>query len=85
MKKVFVEPAMQRIELNLQENIAASTQTGMGYYFWTSLFGCHIMNTGKYVGEIVDENEAIDCLAPSGMRSVMMFYPREEVLPHFRR
>lgn len=86
MKKVFVEPEMHRIELNLQENIATSNQqVSMGYYFLTSLFGCHIMNTGKYVGEIVDENEAIGCLASSGMRSVMMFYPREEVVPHFRR
>ena len=84
MKKVFVEPEMKIIELNLYENIAASTQISMGYYFLTSLSGCHIVNTGKYVGEIVDENEAIGCLS-SGMRSVMRFYPRKEVVPYFKR
>jgi hypothetical protein len=43
MKKVFVEPEMQIIELNLQENIAASTQESLGYYFTVSLFSCTIV------------------------------------------
>ena len=85
MKKLFVEPEMQIIELNLQENIAASMQVSMGYYFLVSLFSCHIVDTGKYVREIYDENEAIGCLTSFGARSVMMFYPREEVIPHFGR
>ena len=84
MKKVFVEPEMQIIQLNLQENIAASTQASMGYYFMVSLFNCHIVTTKKYVGEVT-EQEAVACLVSNFARSVLTFYPREQVLPHFRR
>ena len=84
MKKVFIEPDMQKIELNLHENIASSTVVNMGYYFTTSLFSCTIVSTGKFVGEVT-ENEALVCLAAGNMRSIRIFVPREEVLPHFRR
>lgn len=84
MKKVFVEPKMQIIELNLNENIAVSEQISMGYYFKVTLFTCTIVETGKKVGE-VSEQEAEMCLVSSYARSIMQFYSREEVLPHFRR
>ena len=84
MKKIFVEPEMQRIELNLQENIATSEEISMGYYFKVSLFGCTIVETGKKVGDVT-EQEAEICLVSSNARSVIYFYPREEVIPHFRR
>lgn len=84
MKKVFIEPDMQKIELNLRENIAASTQVNMGYYFTVSLFGCTIVTTGKKVADVTEE-EAVACLVSSQTRSIMQFYPREEVIPHFKR
>ena len=84
MKKVFVEPEMQKIELNLRENIAVSQQVNMGYYFTVSLFGCTIVTTGKHVSNIT-EAEAVACLVSSRTRSIMQFYPREEVIPHFKR
>ena len=85
MKKRFVEPALHRIELNLRENIAASEnqEVNMGYYFTVSLFGCTIVTTGKTVG-LVTEKEAEACLVSSNTKSLRMFYPREEVLPHFK-
>lgn len=84
MKKVFVEPKMQIIELNLNENIAVSEQINMGYYFKVTLFTCTIVETGRFVGQ-VSEQEAEMCLVSSNARSIMQFYSREEVLPHFRR
>ena len=84
MKKVFIEPEMQKIELNLRENIAVSSQVNMGYYFTVSLFSCHIVSTGKYVGQ-VSEDEASVCLVTGNARSIMRFYARDEVLPHFKR
>ena len=40
MKKVFVEPQIKRIELNMKENIASSVEQNMGYYFTYTLFTC---------------------------------------------
>lgn len=85
MKKVFVEPEMQRIELNLQENIAVSTEASMGYYFYVSLFTCEIQTTGKKLSEGVTEKEAAACLVTRALRSLGMIIPREDVLPYFRR
>lgn len=86
MKKVFVEPEMHRIELNLQENIATSNQqVSMGYYFNVSLWACTIQSTGRKLSEGVTEKEAEPCLVITVMRSLGMIIPREEVLPHFKR
>ena len=88
MKKTFVEPAMHRIELNLRENIATSTQIAMGYYFTTSLFSCTIVTTGKgfFTEPRITEEEAAVCLTTkNNARGVWQFYPREVVLPYFRR
>jgi hypothetical protein len=85
VKKVFVEPDMQKIELNLRENIASSTEVNMGYYFTTDLFSCTIVTTGKRLSDGVTLEEAAACLFSSRTRSIMRFYPREEVIPHFKR
>ena len=84
MKKTFIEPTMQKIELNLRENIAVSEQINMGYYFTVSLFACTIVTTGKFVGSVT-EQEAEACLASSLSRSLMRLYSVEEVRPHFKR
>ena len=83
MKKVFLEPDAKRIELNLRENIATSSQISMGYYFNVTLFSCTIQTTGKFVG-LVTEQEAAVCLVANNARSMGVIIPREEVLPHFR-
>ena len=92
MKKKFVEPAMHRIELNLRENIAASVGSdepvySMGYYFTHTLFQCTIVTTGKYLQKepMVTEAEAEVCQSLNNSRSLLRFYSREEVLPHFKR
>ena len=89
MKKRFVEPALHRIELNLRENIAASagggeSTSGFGYYFTQSLFSCTIVTTGLFVGQVTEEG-AEACLVSQNTRSLRQFYPREKVLPYFKR
>lgn len=83
MKKAFIEPEMQRIEIDLRENIAASVQAGIGYYFYVTLFSCTIMETGKYVGQ-VSESEAAGCLISMAGRSIGTIVPVAEVRPHFQ-
>ena len=85
MKKVFLEPDARRIELNLRENIATSSQVSLGYYFNVSLFVCTVQTTGKTLADGVTEQEASVCLVSNTMRALGMIIPREEVLPHFRR
>ena len=85
MKKIFIEPEMQKIELNLHENIAASSEVSMGYYFNVSLWMCTIQDTGKKLSDGVTEAESVGCLVTNGKRSLGMIIPREEVLPHFKR
>ena len=88
MKKVFVEPEMQVIELNLQENIAASGQTIIGYNFLSEMLFCPIVYTGKFISDVASGKltmaEANTCAVYAQTRSIMRFYPKEEVLPYFR-
>ena len=83
MRKVFVEPEVHRIELNLHENIAASIQITMGYLFQVDLFGCPIVSTEKIFPNFTEKDAEI-CAATSYARSLMRFYPREEVIPYFK-
>ena len=84
MKKNFFEPELQRIELNLHENIATSMQVNMGYYFTTTLFSCTIVSTGKMVGQVT-EAEAAVCLISGALRTVLKFYTVDKVRPHFKK
>lgn len=84
MKKVFVEPSIRKIELNLSENIAESVQVSMGYYFNVSLFSCTIQTTGKYVSQVT-EAEAEVCLVNGNARiGGGVIVPWEEARIHFR-
>ena len=89
MKKVFVEPEMQIIELNLHENIAASGQTIIGYNFLSEMLFCPIVYTGKFITDVANGTltmaEANKCAVYAQTRSLMRFYPIEEVRPYFRR
>lgn len=86
MKKVFVEPKMKRIELNLKENIASSVQVSMGYYFLVTLFNCTIQNTGKKLSDGVTEAEAVACIINANAKiGGGIIVPQNEIRPYFRR
>lgn len=54
MKKVFVEPKMNRIELNLKENIASSiTIQGYCFHGHDMLGQCDVHETGYNIGKLV--------------------------------
>lgn len=84
MKKVFVEPEMQIIQLNLQENIAASGPTIIGYNFLSEMLVCPVVYTGKTIFNVSQE-EANTCAVYAQAKGIMRFYPKEQVLPYFRR
>lgn len=85
MKKVFVEPEIKRIELNMKENIASSPGNRVDYSFTTGLFDCTVVTTGKKVFEL-NNTEAEVCLVnPKAKIGGIMFYPEDEVKPYFRR
>ena len=52
MKRIFIEPEIQKIELNLQENIAVSTTTSGGITFMVGERNCFVVNTGKTANEL---------------------------------
>ena len=84
MKKVFVEPNIKKIELNMRENIAASSSEIAGYYFQVDLFGCSIQDTGKYYGEYTRE-EAETCRISSKAKiGGGVIVPEEEVRKYFK-
>lgn len=86
MKKVFVEPEMQIIELNLNENIASSTQDDDYYIrFLVQIHQCLVVNTGKYENEVtVGEAFVGGCINFSQMRSIGVSVPLDEVRPFMR-
>ena len=82
MKKVFVEPDLQRIELNLNENIASLSQSIAGYYFNTQMFGgCYVQNTGYTIFDLqahMNESIVVAC-AFYNARRMSQFYSIEEI------
>lgn len=85
MKKRFVEPAMRRIELNLRENIAASTPTTQLLVdFATQAYLCPVVDSGKFAHEVFDTEEhkalASNCLTYVQNRRLGATVPLEEVL-----
>ena len=93
MKKVFAEPEMQIIELNLCENIAASGGTGeeedegIHLKLWsdmTHLSSCTVQYTGKLLWNC-DENDLQSCMVKNNTRSFGTVIPIEEALPYINR
>lgn len=86
MKKVFVEPEVKRIELNLGENIANSQQQPqMGYYFNIAFLSCTVQDTGLYIYHISSESQLINCMmSPRAKIGGGTLVPREEVIPYLR-
>ena len=85
MKKVFVEPQIKRIELNMKENIASSLVQNMGYYFTVTLFNCTIVSTGKMVGAVTQEEAEVCIISPTAKIGGGTLVPENEVRPYFRR
>lgn len=85
MKKVFVEPQIKRIELNMKENIASSVEQNMGYYFTYTLFNCTIVSTGKMVGAVTPEEAIVCMMNPKTKIGGGTIVSENEVRPHFRR
>ena len=61
MKKVFVEPSIKKIELNMTENIAASGQI-IGYHFLTTMLQCPIQDTGLTIFSNFKDEDVVSCL-----------------------
>lgn len=58
MKKIFVEPKIKRIELNLKENIASSNQGAVSYHVLVGdLFTCTLQNTGQFMMQLMLEGK----------------------------
>ena len=87
MKKLFVEPNMRRIELNLSENIAESGSDMYGLHFLSNYLVCTVQTTGKTMENVtVFEAVSKGCVsgiddAPKGGTTV----PLEKVRMYMKR
>lgn len=89
MKKIFVEPKIKKIEINMNENIASSSVTGMlGYYFNTGIY-CSIQNTTYTLREVYDgiitDADLVGCLVNTNAKiGGGTIVPAEEIRPYLR-
>ena len=87
MKKIFVEPSLRKIELNLSENIAESGTDMYGLHFLSHYTRCTVQTTGKYMQDVsVFEAISSGCVtgldkAASGATAV----PLEEVRMYMKQ
>lgn len=85
MKKRFIEPEMQRIELNLRENIATSADNHAYIKLLSSDYAvCTVQNTGKFIFAGLTEQEVRSCTVYGMARSFGANVPIEELLPYIR-
>ena len=69
MKKVFVEPDMKKIELNLSENIATSkVLIKDGFYFTYDWWEYTVQFSGKKLTQGVSEDELWACYVDENTR-----------------
>ena len=68
MKKVFVEPKMKKIELNLNENIANSGEI-LGYHFLTTMRKCLIQDTDFFIWDDFQDYQVSSCLIYASSKS----------------
>ena len=89
MKKVFLEPEVKRIELNLRENIATSSDPGGALFvkvLQSDYFSCKVQATGKLIFHC-NEEDLQSCTVYSTSSATWSFgktFPIEELLPHIR-
>lgn len=92
MRKVFIEPALQKIELNLRENIASSSDEDDGHMYIKVLkgdyFSCFVMNTGKLIFAGLSEAELQSCTVYGADSAAKWSYgrniPMEELRPYIK-
>ena len=90
MKKVFVEPEIKKIELNLSENIAQSgTNQGtdeIGFHFWYHWTNCTVQYSNKFITQGVPESELWACYADESTMRMRggMIVPEETVRRYMR-
>ena len=89
MKKNFLEPKAQRIELNLRENIATSSDPGADAYIkvvQANYLSCRVHQTGKLIFECT-EADLLTCTVYGTSSTTWSFgknFPIEELLPYIR-
>ena len=84
MKKVFVEPSIKKIEINMRESIAASTDI-LGYHFLTTMRGCTIQDTGFYIWDDFQDPQVSSCLIYASEASTFgTVVPQAEVRLYMR-
>lgn len=90
MKKVFLEPEVRKIELNLRENIASSEPTSDMYVkvLQGNYFSCTVHATGKLIFSC-NEADLKSCTvygsAGASSWSIGKTYPLKEMLPYIKR
>ena len=85
MKKVFVEPKMKKIELNLRENIANSGAI-IGYHFLKEMRDCTIQNTNFSIFDDFTNAQVAGCLIYASDASAFgTVVPEAEVRLYMRR
>ena len=89
MKKVFIEPQIKKIELNLKENIADSSILVDGFRVrHEDMYNCVIVDTGFTIwgigGSTQERIEFCRGRGMSGSRSREVIVPEEEVMKYLR-
>ena len=85
MKKIFLEPEVQRIELNLRENIAVSGDDMYVKVLQASYFTCTVHDTGKLIFSC-SETDLRSCTVYGSAGTTTWRlgknYPLKELLPY---
>ncbi len=90
MKKIFFEPEVQKIELNLRENIAASETSGDMFVkvLQANYFSCTVHRTGKLIFNCT-ESDLKTCTvygsAGTAVWSLERTFPVRELLPYIKQ
>lgn len=90
MKKTFFEPEVQKIELNLRENIATSETSGDMFIkvLQADYFSCTVHSTGKLIFYCT-ESDLKTCTvygsAGAAVRGLEKTFPLRELLPYIKR
>lgn len=92
MKKTFFEPEVQKIELNLRENIAASEPSGDMYVkvLQDNYFTCTVHNTQKLIFNCTEADLRSCTIYGSAATATATWrrektYPLKELLPYIER
>lgn len=91
MKKIFFEPEVQKIELNLRENIATSETSGDMFVkvLQSNYFSCTVHRTGKLIFNCTESDlKTCTVYGSAGEATVWRLertFPLRELLPYIKR